>query len=84
LVGREQEIVKLDQELSAKLSGIQAENNKQLLDSVISYLNVLNESRNYDFILNAGDILLGDENSNITSVVLESMNGMYNKTKGGK
>jgi Skp family chaperone for outer membrane proteins len=66
------------------LSGIQAENNKQLLDSVISYLNVLNESRNYDFILNAGDILLGDENSNITSVVLESMNGMYNKTKGGK
>ena len=35
LVGEEQQIAKLDQELSTKLAQLQSENNKQLLDSLI-------------------------------------------------
>jgi outer membrane protein len=84
LVSREQEIVKLDQELSTKLSQLQAGNNQQILDSLISYLNVYNKTKKYDYILNSADILVGDEASNITAEVLAAMNESYRKTKEGK
>jgi outer membrane protein len=84
LVSRQQEIEKLDQELSSKLAELQTANNKQLLDSVINYLNMLNKTRNYDYILNAADILIGDETSNITNEVLTGMNEKYSKSKLGK
>jgi outer membrane protein len=84
LVSREQEIVKLDQELSTKLSQLQAGNNQQILDSLISYLNIYNKTKKYDYILNSADILVGDAASNITSEVLEAMNESYRKTKAGK
>jgi len=38
LVAEEQKITKLDQELSQKLAQIQSENNKQLLDSIMNYV----------------------------------------------
>lgn len=84
LVGREQEIVKLDQELSAKLAQLQADNNQQLLDSIINFLNQYNKTKEYDYILNSGAILIGEEGSNITTEVLAEMNGIYLKTKQGK
>ena len=84
LVTREQEIVQLDQDLSAKLAEIQTANNRQLLDSLINYLEVLNKERNYDYILNGANVLIGDEASNITAEVLRDMNEIYNKTKQGQ
>jgi len=84
LVTREQEIVQLDQDLSAKLAEIQTANNRQLLDSLINYLEVLNKERNYDYILNGANVLIGDEASNITAEVLRTMNEIYNKTKQGQ
>ena len=83
LVGKEQEIVRLDQELSNKLANIQAENNQKLLDNVISYLKQYNETHQYDYILNAGDILIGDESSNITALVLKALNEEYQASKAG-
>ncbi len=83
LVGKEQEIVQLDQELSQKLGEIQATNNKLLLDAVINYLKEYNKSYNYDYIFNAGEILIGDETTNITADVLKALNDKYavEKTK---
>lgn len=77
LAGIEQEILKLDQELSGKLAELQQANNKQILDSLMSYLNVLNADKKYDYILNGASILIGSETDNITAEVLKAMNEKY-------
>ena len=82
LVGEEQQINKLDQELSTRLSQIQNDNNKQLLDSLINYLKVYNKDKKYSYILNAGDILIGDETHNITKEVLTNMNTRFSSARG--
>lgn len=81
LVGEEQQIAKLDQELSGKLAQMQADNNKQLLDSVMNFLKVYNKDKKYSYILNAAEVLIGDEANNITKEVLTGLNARYAKTK---
>ncbi len=81
LLGKEQEIARLDQELSAKLAEIQQTNQKQLIDSLINYLKVYNAAGKYDFILNSADILVGPESENITKEVLGKMNDRYAASK---
>ncbi len=81
LVGEEQQIGKLDQELSAKLAQMQGENNKQLLDSIMNYLKTYNKDKKYSYILNASEILIGDEANNITKEVMIGLNARYAKKK---
>lgn len=81
LMGEEQQIGKLDQELSAKLAQLQAENNKQLLDSVMNYLKIYNKDKKYSYILNAAEVLIGDETQNVTKEVLVGLNARYTKAK---
>lgn len=81
LVGEEQQITRLDQELSAKLAQMQGDNNKQLLDSVMNYLKVYNKDKKYTYILNAAEVLIGDETTNITRDVLVGLNARYSKAK---
>ncbi len=81
LMGEEQQITRLDQELSTKLSQIQADNNKQLLDSLMTYLKIYNKDKKYSYILNAGEILVGDDAYNITKEVLVNMNARYTKAR---
>jgi outer membrane protein len=81
LVVEEQQIAKLDQELSAKLSQMQADNNKQLLDSVMNYLKIYNKDKKYSYILNAAEVLIGDETQNVTKEVLTGLNVRYAKAK---
>ncbi|MBT3385249.1 MAG: OmpH family outer membrane protein [Prolixibacteraceae bacterium] len=77
LVGKEQEIVTLDQELSTKLNELQGANNQQILDSLMSYLEDFNAGDKYDYIFNAANILIGDEADNITAEVLKALNEKY-------
>lgn len=81
LAGEEQQILKLDQELSTKLSQIQADNNKQLLDSLMNYLKIYNKDKKYTYILNSSDVLVGDEALNITKEVLTNMNARFSKSR---
>lgn len=81
LMGEEQQISKLDQELSTKLAQIQSDNNKQLLDSLINYLKVYNKDKKYSYILNAGEVLIGDEAHNITKEVLTNMNARFSSAR---
>jgi outer membrane protein len=81
LVSKEQEISKLDQELSAKLAELQQANQKELIDSLINYLKVFNADKKYDYILNSADILIGPESKNITKEVLNKMNVRYQAAK---
>ncbi|HSH19720.1 MAG TPA: OmpH family outer membrane protein [Draconibacterium sp.] len=77
LVGIEQEILKMDQDLSAKLGEMQNTNGQQVLDSLQSCLKSYNVSKKYDYILNASSILIGDEGDNITADILKLMNDKY-------
>ncbi|MDD4189926.1 MAG: OmpH family outer membrane protein [Mangrovibacterium sp.] len=77
LVGEEQAIVKLDQELSAKLAEMQNVNNQQLLDSLMNYLKTYNAGRKYSYIFNSSGILIGDDAHNITKEVLTALNARY-------
>ena len=79
LVNEEQEILKLDQELSSKLAEMQNVNNQQLVDSLMAYLKDFNKTRKYAYIFNSSGILIGDDAHNITKEVLEAMNKQYAK-----
>lgn len=81
LVGEEQEIQKLDQELSGKLAELQNTNNQQLLDSLMNYLKTYNADRKYSYIFNASGILIGDDAHNITKEVLGALNSRYAEKK---
>lgn len=81
LVGEEQQIGRLDQELSTKLAQMQADNNKQLLDSIMNYLKIYNKDKKYTYIFNASEILIGDEKNNVTKEVLINLNARYAKRK---
>lgn len=81
LMGEEQQITRLDQELSTKLAQMQADNNKQLLDSVMNYLKIFNKDKKYNYIFNAAEVLVGDESHNITKEILTGLNSRYSKAK---
>lgn len=80
LVGMEQEILKMDQELSAKLGEMQNTNSQQVLDSLLSALKQFNANKKYDYILNGSSVLVGGEGDNITAEVLKQMNSKYTAT----
>jgi outer membrane protein len=77
LVGEEQEILKLDRELSGKLAEMQNANNQQLLDSLMNYLKTFNVAKKYSYIFNSSGILIGDDAHNITKEVLSALNARY-------
>ena len=77
LLGIEQEVTKMDQELSGKLAEMQAANNKQVLDSLMSCINAYNVGNKYDYIFNASNILVGKEADNLTGLILKNMNEKY-------
>jgi outer membrane protein len=81
LVGIEQEVLKMDQELSSKLGEMQNANGQQVLDSLQSCLDAYNATKKYDYILNANSILIGNEGDNITSEILSMMNEKYEKSQ---
>jgi len=77
LVGMEQEVLKMDNELSTKLGALQGENNKVILDKLMEYLKEINVDDKYDYIFNASNILIGDEADNMTGEVLKALNERY-------
>jgi len=81
LLGEEQQVGKLDQELSSKLAQLQAENNKQLLDSVMNYIKIFNKDRKYNYVFDAAGVLIGDDSHNITKEILVGLNARYSKAK---
>ena len=80
LVGLEQEILKMDQNLSVTLGEMQNTNSQQVLDSLLNTIKQFNADKKYDYILNASSILVGDEGDNITADILKVMNEKYTAT----
>jgi outer membrane protein len=77
LAGVEQEIARMDQELSGKLGEIQSANSQQVLDSLLRTIKRFNAGKKYDYILNASSVLDGSEGANVTADVLKMMNDKY-------
>jgi outer membrane protein len=77
LVGIQQEIQKLDYDLTQKLTEMQGHINQQIVDSISSYLKSYNEVKKYDFIFNSASMLEGSPQYNITKEVTKGLNERY-------
>ena len=77
LEGVQQEIQKLDYELTQKLTEMQSVINQQIIDSISSYLKGYNSNKRYDFILNSSSMLEGSPQYNITKEVSIGLNARY-------
>jgi outer membrane protein len=77
LQGQQQEIERLDYELTQKLNEMQAQINQQIVDSISSFLKNYNADKKYDFILNSASMLEGTPKYNITKDVAEGLNKRY-------
>lgn len=81
LAGVEQEIKKMDYELSNKLAEMQAQNNRRIVDTINHFLDEFNAEANYTYIINASSVLKGQEPNNITAEILEKLNTRYEAMK---
>ncbi len=77
LVGQQQEIERLDVELTQKLNEMQRQINQQIIDSISSFLKSYNAVRKYDLILNSASMLEGTPRFNITKDVADGLNKRY-------
>ncbi|MFV0522458.1 MAG: OmpH family outer membrane protein [Mangrovibacterium sp.] len=77
LTNEQNDLVKLDHELSTKLSDMQNENSSQLVDSIMSAIKRYNKDKKYSYIFSASGVLIGDGSTNITADILKMMNDEY-------
>ncbi|MCE1200082.1 MAG: OmpH family outer membrane protein, partial [Marinilabiliales bacterium] len=77
LVGQQQEVERLDYELTQKLNEMQAQINQQIVDSISSFLKSYNADKKYDIILNSASMLEGTPKYNITKDVADGLNKRY-------
>ncbi len=77
LVGQQQEIERLDYELTQKLNEMQSQINQQIIDSISSFLKSYNGDKKYDIILNSASMLEGTPKFNITKDVSVGLNKRY-------
>ena len=73
----QQEIQKLDYDLTKKLSEMQEQIKQQIVDSISSFLKNYNETKKYDVILNSASMLEGSPQYNITKEVTQGLNDRY-------
>ncbi|QZT36610.1 OmpH family outer membrane protein [Halosquirtibacter xylanolyticus] len=79
ILAMEQEVKKMDYELSAKLQKIQAENNQRVLDSLNAVLDRFQDAQHYKYILDGAAVLRTEGGDNITSEILDILNGSQKK-----
>ena len=77
LVGQQQEIERLDYELTQKLNEMQGQINQQIIDSISSFLKSYNADKKFDIILNSSSMLEGTPKFNITKDVAVGLNKRY-------
>lgn len=82
ILAQEQEMQQLEYELSNKLAEMEQKINIQLVDSIVSYVKILNEKYQYNYILNnSGNIIVGDQAHNISKEIVDGLNVRYSKSK---
>jgi len=73
----QQEVQKLDYDLTQKLTEMQEQIKQQIVDSISSFLKSYNQTKRYDVILNSASMLEGSPHYNITKEVTQGLNDRY-------
>ena len=82
LLGQQEEMKRMDYELSTKLGQMEASINQRLADSITNYVKEYNKIHNYTYILsNNGNIIVGDQKYNISKEILDGLNARYKASK---
>jgi len=82
IMAQEQDMQRMDYELSAKLQEMEQKINIQLVDSIVSYVKEYNKKHNYSYIFsNSGNIIVGDQEHNLSKEIVEGLNARYAKSK---
>lgn len=81
LIGMQQEIQKLDNDLSSKLQSMQQKINQQVIDSISNYVKIYNADERYDLIFSNANLLEGSDQHNITREVITALNKRYHNSK---
>jgi len=84
LMQEQQNLLALRDEMASKLMSDEQVMNKQIFDSIQSYLKDLNKKSNFKIILSTttgGSVLLADSTLNITKAVINGMNQRYKGQK---
>lgn len=86
LAQKEQDLMRMEQELNLKIVESEKERNKKIQKEVSSFLKNFNKQNNYQFIFGYngwGNVLLADNSLDITNVVIDGLNAEYtlNKSK---
>ena len=81
LLGMQQEIQKLDYDLSNKLQSMQQKINQQVVDSISNYVKIYNADKKYDLIFSNANLLEGSDQHNITREVITALNKRYHSSK---
>ncbi|MFV0289415.1 MAG: OmpH family outer membrane protein [Mangrovibacterium sp.] len=77
LTNEQDELMKLDQELSSKLAEMQNKNTNTVIDSLMSAINRYNSTKKYAYILSSNSILATDGGINVTADILKILNDEY-------
>lgn len=82
ILAQEQDMQRMDYELSARLQEMEQKINIQLVDSIVSYVKEYNKKHNYSYIFsNNGNIIVGDPEHNLSKEIIEGLNARYAKSK---
>ncbi len=84
LAEKEQKLMKLERELTAKYSELEFEKNKLIQKAVAEYLEKINRQRQYAYIFGyngLGNVLLANGRFDITNEVIEGLNTEYKEGK---
>lgn len=84
LMQEQQNLIALRDEMAGKLMSDEQVMNKQIYDSIQSYLSDLNKKHNFKVILSTttgGPVLLADSTLNLTKAVIDGMNKRYKGEK---
>lgn len=82
LMVKQQNLQKLQQEMTENAQREQAEINKKLYDSIINFLTVYNKDKGYQLILSTtlgGTVLFSEKGFDITNDVVNQLNAQYSK-----
>ncbi len=82
----EQQLMQLQNQLQTNLAEQQQVMMRQILNSIMDYLNEVKSIHKYEFVLGSqlysGNILYANDSLNITKRVVEGLNEQYKKEKG--
>jgi outer membrane protein len=84
LLAKEQELLRLQNDLRTQLAEEEQVAYRNVLNSIMMYLEEYKMEHNYDFVLGTtfgGNILYADNRLNITNQVVQGLNAQYKKDK---